>query len=47
MLCLGESAVNLTQVPESNAIKKETSVINLPSSQSKQVPKTEADDKKV
>ncbi|KAE9535255.1 hypothetical protein AGLY_007988 [Aphis glycines] len=40
------SAVNLTQKPESNTLKKETSVISSPS-HTKQVPKTEATDKKV
>ncbi|XP_003244249.1 protein AF-10 [Acyrthosiphon pisum] len=41
------SAVNLTQIPESSTLKKETSVINSPSSHNKQVTKTEATEKKI
>lgn len=44
---LGESAVNLTQVPELSIVKKEAVIINSPTSNNKHDPKTEATDKKV
>lgn len=41
----GGLAVNLSQMPDTNALKKETSVINSPNSYNKQVSKTESADK--
>lgn len=43
---IDEPALNLVTMPESNMLKKETSVINSPSN-NKQFLKTEAADKKV